>query len=191
MVKYNIGRYVTAIVVLSITSFFAIAFLRNNLTFKDVDSIMQDITATVTIVTIICTIFVSWAWKWRIFQRWLVPFPCLSGEWNGEIISTFHSDKRTIPVEVTIKHYFFNIQVQATTCESTSISICGSFDIDEHRGLKQLIYSYQNAPKATVRDRSEIHYGTVRFEISSDAKTLEGEYWTSRKTTGDIKLAKG
>lgn len=190
MVKYNLGRYITVIVVLSIALFLAIAFFRNDLSFKSLDTIWEDITTTVTFITLICTVFISWAWKWRIFQGWLVPFPCLSGRWVGEIKSTYNSDNNSIPVEVFIKHHFFNIQIKIKTAESSSISTCGSFDIDEDRGLKQLIYSYQNNPKATVRDRSEIHYGTTRLEISDDTKILEGEYWTSRKTTGDIKLTK-
>ena len=190
MVRYNIGRYIAAIVVLSIALFLALTFLRNNLISKNIYNIWKDITTTVTIVTVICTLFVSWAWKWRMFQGWLVPFPCLSGKWNGEITSTVNSENKSIPVEAVIKHHFFNIQIKVKTSESTSTSTCGSFDIDEDRGLKQLIYSYQNSPKATVRERSEIHYGTTRLEISDDTNTLEGEYWTSRKTTGDIKLTK-
>ncbi len=190
MVKYNLGRYVTAIVILSIALFLIIAFFRGNLSFNSLDTIWEDVTTTVTFVTIICTLFVSWAWKWKIFQDWLVPFPCLSGKWDGEIVSTYNSENRSIPVNVVIKHHFFNIQIKVKTGESNSISTCGSFDIDEDRGLKQLIYSYQNNPKATVRERSEIHYGTTRLEINDDANILEGEYWTSRKTTGDMKLTK-
>lgn len=170
--------------------FLIISFVHNNLSFSKLENIWKDITTTITIVSIICTFFVSWAWKWRIFQGWLVPFPCLSGSWTGEIISTYESTSSEIPIQVEIKHHFFNIQIKIKTNESSSISTCGSFDIDEDRGLKQLLYSYQNNPKAAVRNRSEIHYGTARLEISNDAKTLEGEYWTSRKTTGDIKLNK-
>lgn len=190
MVKYNLGRYVTTIVILSIALFLIIAFFRGNLSFNSLDTIWEDVTTTITFVTIICTLFVSWAWKWKIFQDWLVPFPCLSGKWEGEIVSTYNSENRSIPVNVVIKHHFFNIQIKVKTGESNSISTCGSFDIDEDRGLKQLIYSYQNNPKATVRERSEIHYGTTRLEINDDANILEGEYWTSRKTTGDMKLTK-
>lgn len=190
MVKYNLGRYITAIVVLSIALFLIISYFRNNLSFRNLDTIWEDITTTITVVTLICTLFVSWAWKWKLFQGWLVPFPCLSGKWVGEIKSTYNSENNPIPVEVVIKHHFFNIQIKIKTDESSSISTCGSFDIDEDRGLKQLIYSYQNNPKATVRERSEIHYGTTWLEISDDANALEGEYWTSRKTTGDIMLRK-
>lgn len=190
MVRYNLGRYIGAIVILAIILFLIIAFLRNNLSFSNLSTIWEDITTTVTIVSVICTLFISWVWKWRIFQNWLVPFPCLSGKWLGSINSTYNGDDNPIPVEVTIKHHFFNIQIKIKTNESSSISTCGSFDIDEDRGLRQLIYSYQNNPKAKVRNRSEIHYGTTRLEISDNTQVLEGEYWTSRKTTGDIKLIK-
>ena len=137
MVKYNLGRYVTAIVILSIALFLIIAFFRGNLSFNSLDTIWEDVTTTITFVTIICTLFVSWAWKWKIFQDWLVPFPCLSGKWDGEIVSTYNSENRSIPVNVVIKHHFFNIQIKVKTGESNSISTCGSFDIDEDRGLKQ------------------------------------------------------
>lgn len=188
MVRYNIGRYIMAIVILSISLFIAIAFFRNHLLVHEIDLIWGDVTTTVTAVTIICTFFVSWAWRWKIFQGWLVPFPCLSGTWEGDIHTTYLSEEQSIPVTVIIKHHFFNIQIKIKTNESSSISTCGSFDIDEDRGLKQLIYTYQNNPKAIIRHKSEIHYGTARLEISDDAKFLEGEYWTSRKTTGDIKI---
>ena len=40
-----------------------------------------------------------------------------------------------------------------------------------------------------TRDRSAIHDGAaiLRF-ISEPEKSLKGEYWTSRKTTGDINV---
>ena len=190
MVRYNVGRYITAIVVLSIALFLVISFLRNNLSFNDLKLIWADIATTISIVTIICALFISWGWKWKIFQRWLVPFPCLSGKWEGEMLSTFAPGDTPIPVEMKIKHHFFNIQIKVTTAESKSISTCGSFDIDEDRGLKQLIYSYQSIPKAVVRNRSEIHFGTTRLEINDDATEMSGDYWTDRKTTGDIKVSK-
>ncbi|MGL5980683.1 MAG: hypothetical protein ACRCZY_07405 [Phocaeicola sp.] len=190
MVNYNISRYITAIVVLSIVLFLVISYCGDNLSFNNLNTVWEDIATTTTIVTLISTLFVSWAWKWGIFQGWFVPFPCLSGKWSGLIKSTYNSDSNTIPVDVIIKHKFFSIQIQIKTNESSSNSTCGSFDIEEYRGLKQLIYTYQNNPKAAIRERSEIHYGTARLEINEDASVLEGEYWTSRKTTGDIRLIK-
>ncbi|MBL4664165.1 MAG: hypothetical protein JKY22_11575 [Flavobacteriaceae bacterium] len=48
-----------------------------------------------------------------------------------------------------------------------------------------------NTPKPSVRERSEIHYGTTRLEFKGfKVNELEGEYWTSRETTGELKLKK-
>jgi len=190
MVRYNVGRYIAVIAFLSVAIFLAISLIRNNLSFENIGVVWENFTTMLTMLIAICTLFVLWAWKLNIFQNWLVPFPCLSGEWSGEINSTYSYERKSIPIEVFVKHNFFNVQIKITTKESVSLSTCTSFDIDSDRGLKQLIYSYQNNPKATVRERSEIHYGTARLEINNDAKILEGEYWTSRKTTGDMILKK-
>jgi len=135
-------------------------------------------------------LFVTWFWRFKIFQKWLVPFPYLAGSWKGELITVFKSDELVIPLKIIIEHNYFTIQIKFQTNESKSVSICGMFDIDKDRGLRHIVYSFLNLPNTTVRDRSAIHYGTARLEISDDARTLEGEYWTSRKTTGHMKLVK-
>ena len=38
---------------------------------------------------ILWLIFTKWAWKWKVFKGWLVPFPDLNGTWHGEICSTW------------------------------------------------------------------------------------------------------
>lgn len=40
------------------------------------------------------------------------------------------------------------------------------------------------------RERSQIHYGTARLRYKEKDKTLEGTYWTDRKSVGDIILTK-
>ena len=127
-----------------------------------------------------------------MFYPWLVPFPNLSGKWEGTIKSNWKgTEGNEIPTEVIINQTFFNVQVKVRTGESRSYSIGASFDIDKDRGLQQLFYSYLNTPKAGVRERSEIHYGSTLLHFEGyDVKSLEGEYWTSRETTGEIILSK-
>jgi hypothetical protein len=182
MIKYNIRVFAYVILGLGI-----ITFLLFFLFTKD---ILSAFSSTVTVNIIIWMIFISWAWKFKIFYPWLVPFPNLSGEWEGELTSNWNNKSLApIPTEVTISQTFFNIQVQIKTGESKSFSIGASFDIDTNRGLRQLFYSYLNTPKPSVRDRSEIHFGTTRLEFKGfKINELEGEYWTSRETTGELRL---
>ena len=48
-------------------------------------------------------------------------------------------------------------------------------------------YNYTNDPRVTVRGRSERHTGAAILKLSTQPQMrLTGEYWTSRKTTGEM-----
>ena len=188
MVEHNIKRYVFAIIVV-----FLMAVVSSLLAFHALGlskGTWDIITTSISITAIIVVLFVSWAWRWRVFRGWLVPIPNLNGKWEGAIKFKDNGEDRTRKVSVDIKQTFLSIVVRFKSKESTSLSLCGSFNIDEKRGIKQLIYSYQNDPDANIRETSPVHYGTTKLDIGSDNKSLIGEYWTSRKTKGTIILKK-
>ena len=83
-----------------------------------------------------------------------------------------------------------HIQIKLYSNESKSNSIVAAFNIDENRDILQLCYSYQNNPKATLQKKSPIHYGSVILDIKGNGQQMEGQYWTSRNTTGDISIKK-
>ena len=58
------------------------------------------------------------------------------------------------------------------------------------RGHKYLIYNYINEPDVTIRGRSQIHYGTAKLRYKEEDGALEGNYWTDRKSVGDIFLTR-
>ncbi len=192
MVTYNIRIFAFAILGLASGTYIVLFFLTQNLDSIDFNKALTHISTTISINIIIWILFIKWGWKWKIFYPWLVPFPDLSGDWIGTIKSNW-KDKQLepMPTEVSINQTFFNIQVRIKTIESRSYSIGASFDIDKDRGFQQLFYSYLNTPKPGVRERSEIHYGStlLNFEGFKVSK-MEGEYWTSRETTGEIELAR-
>lgn len=189
MVEHNFHRYTRAIlysflVIVGFTYWGYWYFQGDNVNLWDI------ITTSISVTAFLVTSFVLWAWKWKIFQGWLVPFPNLNGKWKGNIKYIFEGKEFTRKIEVTIKQTFISIIVKFNTKESHSVNFCGSFNIDNKRDVKQLIYSYQNEPGANFRDRSPVHFGTTRLDISHDCTSMTGEYWTSRKTTGSISLKK-
>ena len=139
-------------------------------------------------------LFAKWGWKFKIFHDWLVPFPVIQGTWSGTISSTWTNPETKekpapIPVVVAIRQTFLNVHCTLFTSESESRSYSTSIHIDEDRGETRLVYSYTNTPRTTVRERSPIHFGTTSLQIVGDPPNeLRGEYWTSRKTTGEIVL---
>jgi hypothetical protein len=94
-----------------------------------------------------------------------------------------------ISVMLVINQSFVQVSCVMRTSEMTSFSYSSDFILDSDSTVRRLIYSYGSNPRPKVADRSERHEGTIVFEIIGDPpKELQGEYWTSRKTTGEIFL---
>lgn len=148
----------------------------------------------VTVYIILHFIFNKWLWRMPQFQGWLVIFPDLQGTWQGKLKTTWSdpSTKTTpspIPVILVIKQSFISISCVMYTQESTSYSNAALLIEDENSGVKKIIYTYINRPRVIVRDRSVVHDGTVILRIiTTPERSLQGEYWTNRRTAGDISL---
>ena len=146
----------------------------------------------VTLEALMWLIFTQWVWKLRIFQSWLIVEPIIEGTWKGTIKSTWinpetGSTPDPIPVVFSIKQSFYSISCSIYTEESSSHSYSGKIYIDEATNVKRFIYTYTNKPKASVRYRSEYHDGTANLRIIGGSQNkMEGDYWTTRKSTGDI-----
>lgn len=192
MVKHNIRIFAFVILGLAFVVYAIIFLLTQNFESIDWYKALSHISTTISINLFIWMVFIGWAWKWKIFYPWLVPFPNLSGEWEGFVKSNWNNKElEPIPTNVSISQNFFNIQVKIVTQESRSHSIGASFDIDNERGFQQLLYTYLNIPKSGVRERSAIHYGTTILYLTGfNVTQMDGEYWTDRETTGEIILTK-
>jgi len=148
----------------------------------------------VTIYVLLVLIFTNWAWRLPIFKGWLVPFPDLQGTWKGTLQSTWidpATSQKIQPKDVmlVIKQTFSNISCVMYTDESNSFSNTAQINQDDDSGIFRLSYNYTNRSKANVRDRSVIHDGAAILKVITEPeKSLEGEYQTSRKTTGDISV---
>ena len=153
---------------------------------------VKQLPAVVTVYAILSYIFTKWLWRMPLLQGWLVPFPDLHGTWQGEIRSTWkdqktHQELPPIPAILIVKQSFLSINCAMHTQASDSYSRAAQISQDDD-GTLRLSFNYTNRPKATVRDRIAIHDGAAILRIGGRRRTLEGEYWTSRRTTGDISL---
>jgi len=190
MVTHNIRVFAFVILGLAFGTYVAIFLLTQDLSSIDFSKALSHISTAISINIIFWLVFIKWLWKFKLFYPWLVQVPNLSGKWEGTIKSNWGNDKQApIPMEIAIDQTFLNIQVRIKTEESRSFSLGASFNIDKDRGQQQLFYSYLNTPKPGVRDRSEIHYGSALLMFDGyDVNEMEGEYWTSRETTGEMHL---
>ena len=75
------------------------------------------------------------------------------------------------------------------TAEMTSRSYCADFGIDKDEQVRKLAYCYTSVPSVLVPDRSQPHDGAMLVEIIGEpVQKLRGNYWTTRKTTGEVTL---
>jgi len=190
MVTHNIRAFAFAILGFAFGTYIIIFLLTQDLSSIDFAKALSHITTTISINIIFWLAFIKLLWKFKLFYPWLVQVPDLSGKWEGTINSNWENgDLNPIPMEITIEQTFLNVQVRIKTEESRSFSLGASFNIDKDRGQQQLFYSYLNTPKPGVRERSGIHYGSALLLFDGfEVDDMEGEYWTSRETTGEMNL---
>lgn len=140
----------------------------------------------------------TWRWLWRrvpSLNRWL--FPDLNGTWTGTLQSTWIDPATAvspgpIPTTVTIRQTLFDVSVKMKTGESGSYSTRVIPEAEPQADRYRLWYSYDNRPTATVQHRSTPHEGVAWLEVAlaDDPDKLTGQYYTSRKTTGDIEVTR-
>ena len=193
MKNLNIRAFLFILLGISAVTWFGIASLKK-VDLSNFIEYLKILPQVVSIDLIIYAFFVNWGWKLKIFQHWLVPFPNLNGTWEGFISSDWIDPKTKdkidpIPVILTIKQKFSKINCVMKTTEMTSQSYGEDFKIDKDSQIRQIVYSYSSKPKLSLSDRSSVHEGTMLFDIlGNPVSKLKGEYWTSRKTTGEIIL---
>ena len=193
----NLKYILVGIIVISILLWWAVLYL-NDIKIAFEWKTFKYLSTVLTIDMILFTIFAKWVWKWRILQGWLILFPNLDGIWKGRVNSLcndpeVHGETRLIDGVLVIRQTFLNINCRLTTKESESVSYSASFLIHPESNKKQLVYSYFNKSRRSIREQSVPHDGTALLNIitEGDKIRLEGEYWTSRKTVGELAFEKG
>ena len=122
-------------------------------------------------------VYEKWLWRYNPLEE----TPVLKKKYRATLLSTYDGIERDATLE--IKQTLLSINVIFITGESRSKSISSS--IEKIQEEWQLTYCYLNVPQANVRDRSAIHYGTALLCIE-DPEEIKGQYFTDRKTTGDM-----
>jgi hypothetical protein len=148
----------------------------------------------VTADMVVIILFTRWAWKFRVFRKWLVPFPNLQGTWAGELRSDWidpETGKTIAPILVmlTIKQSFSHISCMMHTQEMKSHSFSTDFVIDDDAQISRIAYIYTSRPRISLHNRSLPHDGAIVLDIiESLPRKLDGRYWTERETRGEVSL---
>lgn len=138
-------------------------------------------------------VFDRWGWR-QPGIRSLLTRPVLHGTWDGELASSWvnpETGKKLEPdpaVFLVIRQRFWSVSVRLLTKESKSMSLFAELTSGQD-GVCQLLYIYANQPEAEVEHRSKAHYGAVVLNAPRNRDDgIEGQYFTGRKTIGDMRF---
>jgi hypothetical protein len=130
-----------------------------------------------------------WLWRLRVFRPWLTTRPDLRGTWKGQLLSNWEQeDYRAGPIEVylVVRQTFSSISARMFSLESSSASLSANI-VTEDAEFHTLYIVYRNESMALLREGSPMHYGGMRLNVRGvPVQKIEGEYWTDRKTKGDV-----
>lgn len=146
-----------------------------------------------TVVGGVLFVFDRWVWHLGILHPWFVAVPDLNGTWKAKIRSTWinpDTQQGIPPIDafLVIRQTHSSLSIRLMTPESSS-ECCAAKVLRADDGIYQAVCIYRNEPKHEVRHRSEVHYGGMRLHIAERyPKSMRADYWTDRKTTGDIQL---
>ncbi len=144
-------------------------------------------------VSLALLIFDTWAWKWFIFRGWLIKRPILCGTWKTTLQSDWvnpETGEVIGPIEcfMIMRQTATKLDISLVTPESRSQTVSAGIEICRD-GTFEISSTYRNKPRSMFRKRSEVHYGAVLLSAeTATPKALSGEYWTDRKTTGNLNL---
>jgi hypothetical protein len=160
----------------------------------DAIALFQLIETTVTVVGLIAGAFVAFAWRWPIFQGWLVCVPDLTGTWRGSVVPVTTTagtatHEKPISATIVVRQSSFGVRVTLHTVGMDSRSYSGEVFADDESGEHKLTYSYTTEPSLSSRENNPRHDGTALLSVrAGDVRELVGRYWTDRLTRGEIKV---
>lgn len=138
--------------------------------------------------------FDHWIWRIPNIGRGLSKRPDMRGTWRGRLASNWvnpETGQRIDPdpeVYLVIRQTFWSVTANLITKESKSCSTTATIE-DDGCGQYQFVAQYRNTPRASVRERSEVHHGSFKLDIGGEpVDRLEGYYWTDRNTMGELEF---
>lgn len=140
----------------------------------------------------ILTVLSKYKWIWTFFEQYECPILCeeykciIKYEWPE---GNFLEKKATIKISQT----YTSISINLYTDEIKSSSLVS--EIVKENNEFVLYYTYITNPKAYFLNGNQGQYGGCKVVLDSitdkDAnQAIEGIYWTTSKTKGDISLSR-
>lgn len=126
-------------------------------------------------------------WRLHIGPIRLSMIPDVSGVWAGVLTSSYNTETK-INIVFFIDQTWSKIRIRTATETSTSFTTMAAFYTESNE--PGLTYEYLSKPGPFAKETMHMHPGTGHLDLSSNGRTLEGQYYTGRdrQTFGSLKL---
>lgn len=150
--------------------------------------------SALTVASVVLVLFEKWAWKLPIIRSQISKMPDLIGVWRVKIRYNWvdedhkiHRGEKTGYAQIDQSAASFCLRV--FTDESKSETLAHSFSLDQN--VFKMAIVYENQPSIERRQKlSVVHKGSAVFSIRGyRPEVLEGEYWTERRSVGEMTLS--
>lgn len=129
---------------------------------------------------ILLWLFDNHFWKGKLFRKMKsIYIPNINGNWDATLISSFSTEDAHL-ASLTIKQSATRISLSLETKNSISISQSAIMRNSGTPTDYELIYTYENTPKATADKSLQTHQGVTRLQIANDNNAMTGEYFSGR-----------
>ena len=124
-------------------------------------------------------VYERYLWKYNPF----VKIPRLKKKYTGILSYNYKGKFGEKNVEIEIKQSFLSTHVKLKSDEISSKTITS--DLVEENGEFVIYYTYITNPLSRCSDENPIQVGTCKLVIDN-INDIRGNYWTNRKTIGDL-----
>ena len=124
-------------------------------------------------------VYERYLWKYNPF----VKIPRLKKKYTGILSYNYKGKFGEKNVEIEIKQSFLSTNVKLKSDEISSKTITS--DLVEENGEFVIYYTYITNPLSRCSDENPIQVGTCKLVIDN-INDIRGNYWTNRKTIGDL-----
>jgi hypothetical protein len=178
-------------IVLVVAGVYLVAFLARGLPTTE---LFAPIGAASSVAGLLVLAFDHFLWRLPRVGRKLSKRPDMRGTWRGRLASNWVNPETGQYIDpdpevyLVVRQTFWSVTANLITRESRSCSTTATIE-DDGCGQYQFVAQYRNTPRASVRERSEVHHGSFKLDVGGEpVDRLEGYYWTDRKTMGELEF---
>jgi hypothetical protein len=155
--------------------------------------VLNDLIGPAFLMIMTLLFFIHFFWKVPIFgklaQLLFGTKPNIQGTWRGQLKYEWDGKKIEKIIFLVIRQTDgYSLNIWLLTDERTSSSIYA--DIVPYGGGQCIIYTYSNEESFKNKEKNPSHKGFCHLDIIGASNTLQGIYYTTRKTFGNLRFDK-